>query len=596
MRWARNSGLIGGAIGLVILAQSDAFTIWNVPVSSLFEPLFFVAILAALGFALGFWARWSLGRIAGQAVEKVPRAILSKWTIGATVLNALLVFADYSFEWRGPKFVSGTSAAAIAENGGYVIGALGSAALLGLFVGIVSCLGVKRAMRRDRERGGAAESSHWSFADRFRGAGWRRRTRGRKLAQSPRRADQTGGPLVERHCDELARRIPALGLLLGIQFPRLACHRRTRHRDCGGILVGVWIQSVQSVCRLRLGVGPQRIDHRLAACRHLAFIKPIRRRKRAAGRSGFWGGAAKVGVFLGAARLLLTLATSGAPQLTEAWKVAFLDDPDIPPYAIRIMRAGTEVEVAGGFKYGLHSDFERILKAAPQVKVVHLNSLGGRIGEAEKLYETIKTKGLVTYTSTHCISACTLAFAAGKSRWILRGAKLGYHAPTFPGWSREDIDAATLSQKKLLVAAGVEAAFAGRAMATPNADVWFPSEPELKAASVISGVASADDFAASGYGANVTRDVVVTKLKQAGTLYVALEQADPTTFSRIADKFYQRYVEGETEAKILEAVRGELLPLIQARRGYADDQTLLDLARLLVEQWDDPFAQGRQTL
>ena len=35
---------------------------------------------------------------------------------------------------------------------------------------------------------------------------------------------------------------------------------------------------------------------------------------------------------------------------------------------------------------------------------------------------------------------------------------------------------------------------------------------------------------------------------------MALEQADPTTFSRIADKFYQRYVEGETEAKILEAV------------------------------------------
>ena len=27
------------------------------------------------------------------------------------------------------------------------------------------------------------------------------------------------------------------------------------------------------------------------------------------------------------------------------------------------------------------------------------------------------------------------------------------------------------------------------------------------------------------------------------------------------------------------------MPLIQARRGYADNQTLLDLARLLVEQW-----------
>ena len=261
--------------------------------------------------------------------------------------------------------------------------------------------------------------------------------------------------------------------------------------------------------------------------------------KRAAGHSGFWGGAAKVGVFLGAARFFLTLATSGAPQLTEAWNVAFLDDPDIPPYAIRIMRAGTEVEVAGGFKYGLHSDFERILKAAPQVKVVHLNSLGGRIGEAEKLYETIKTKGLVTYTSTHCISACTLAFAAGKSRWILRGAKLGISRPDISGLvPRGHRRGDFFAEEAARCLVGVEAAFAGRAMATPNADVWFPSEPELKAASVISGVASADDFAASGYGANVTRDVVVTKLKQAGTLYVALEQADPTTFSRIADKFY----------------------------------------------------------
>jgi hypothetical protein len=46
------------------------------------------------------------------------------------------------------------------------------------------------------------------------------------------------------------------------------------------------------------------------------------------------------------------------------------------------MRNGTEIEISGGFKYGLNDDFLRILNAAPRVEVVHLNSLGGRIGEA----------------------------------------------------------------------------------------------------------------------------------------------------------------------------------------------------------------------
>ncbi len=32
-----------------------------------------------------------------------------------------------------------------------------------------------------------------------------------------------------------------------------------------------------------------------------------------------------------------------------------------------------------------------------------------------------------------CLSACTLAFAGGRERWLGGAGKLGFHAPDFPG-------------------------------------------------------------------------------------------------------------------------------------------------------------------
>jgi hypothetical protein len=66
---------------------------------------------------------------------------------------------------------------------------------------------------------------------------------------------------------------------------------------------------------------------------------------------------------------------------------------------MRVMRDGTEIEITGGMKYGLSDDFRRVIAAAPRLRVVHLNSIGGRIGEAEKLHKIIKEKGFITYTS-----------------------------------------------------------------------------------------------------------------------------------------------------------------------------------------------------
>ncbi|WP_206151872.1 hypothetical protein, partial [Staphylococcus aureus] len=71
-------------------------------------------------------------------------------------------------------------------------------------------------------------------------------------------------------------------------------------------------------------------------------------------------------------------------------------------------------------------DFAVVLRASRQIRVVHLTSVGGRIGEGEKLYQLIKDNGLIAYVSGRCMSACTVAFAGGRERVLLKGATLGF--------------------------------------------------------------------------------------------------------------------------------------------------------------------------
>jgi hypothetical protein len=105
------------------------------------------------------------------------------------------------------------------------------------------------------------------------------------------------------------------------------------------------------------------------------------RYRRISGRQiwrGVWGVAAQVSVLVGVASFGYQLWQSGFRQLDESWRMAFEGDPDIPPFTLRTMRDGTEMEIAGGFKYGLTRAARAAMDGAPNLKVVHLMSAGGR--------------------------------------------------------------------------------------------------------------------------------------------------------------------------------------------------------------------------
>jgi hypothetical protein len=310
-----------------------------------------------------------------------------------------------------------------------------------------------------------------------------------------------------------------------------------------------------------------------------------RRDRRAANRSAFWSYAAQAAVVLGALTLAAQLVRVGVPQVIEASRMAFLDDPGIPPYGMRLMRNGEEAEIAGGFKFGLARDAEKLFASAPNLKLVHLNSGGGRLGEAQKLAQLIRDRGLSTYSSASCSSACVIAFLAGQQRWLKNGAKLGFHRENFAGIESSE------AMRKLLLEAGLEPSFVGRAVQPAAASMWYPSLNELIAAKVISGPVDAYRFAASGYGLQPDHERFARELRQT-PLFAAIAETDPQGFETIVDGFSRGYAEGQSEGAILDEVRNrKIAPVLLAHMVYADDQLLADYAGLMADQYE---ALGRR--
>lgn len=298
------------------------------------------------------------------------------------------------------------------------------------------------------------------------------------------------------------------------------------------------------------------------------------------GKLGIWGVAAQAVIVLSAGGLAYEVGRQGVPQLVEGWRMAVEGDPDIPPFSMRLMRDGTEAEITGGFKYGLARDAALLFAKAPNLRVVHLNSGGGRLGEAIELAKLIRARGLATYTSASCSSACTIAFVAGRDRYLKGGARIGFHRAVFAGAESSN------EMRALLEAAHVEPAFVERAIDQPANTIWYPTEKELAAANVIMAVVDDNRYAASGLGLQPTLDDFKAALRRV-PMFSAMQEASPKAFDDTAELYERRYFEGVPDGRIADEIRTtKFAPLLRARLVSAPDDLLIDYARLMADQFD----------
>lgn len=301
----------------------------------------------------------------------------------------------------------------------------------------------------------------------------------------------------------------------------------------------------------------------------------------AQGKSKLWGNLAKIAVVLGLIRALAELGNVGVPQISEYAKIAIGDDP-FGTYQIRVLRDATELEVSGVIVFGLTNSVRRTLDAHPTIRIIHLNSKGGRISEARNLRDLIEAKGLTTYTASACLSACTLAYAAGRERLIGRDASLGFHRYSFPGAKEQDFHAQYEKDKQDWLARGFARAFVDKAFATPNNQMWRPSHQELLNWGVINGYPESDDVAVTGFKLKDLKSFEMELAKN--PLFSTLKLYHPNTYAQIVSNLRAALHQGRSQAEL----RERLFPLVQSafqrRLPYASDLALRGFVGVLLDQ------------
>jgi hypothetical protein len=300
---------------------------------------------------------------------------------------------------------------------------------------------------------------------------------------------------------------------------------------------------------------------------------------RHAARGGSFGGLARAAVVFGWAVLAAAAVTQAAPQVAEHARIAASPEGG---FVVRALRGGAEAEIRGALDFGVSDAFEALLDRAPAVRVVHLNSGGGRLAEARRLAGLIEGRGLVTYVATECQSACVVAFAAGTERWLSPEAVIGLHRPTAPGVAAAAFSSATDEGARYLRSRGVAGWLVERGYRTPPEEMWTPTHEEVLRAGLATGHAPWGAVALSGIAPS-DLGAVRRKLAQL-PLYAELREHEPAVFAEVVAAFEA----GWTEGRSLEEVRAITFPRISAvfekSLPNASDLAERHFAELVVDQ------------
>lgn len=302
-------------------------------------------------------------------------------------------------------------------------------------------------------------------------------------------------------------------------------------------------------------------------------------------RSAFWARAAQFMAVIAVLQFGAGFAGTGAPQFAELYRIVFQNDPDIPDATLRLSDDGRFLAVAGGIKYGLAGQVDLLLKAAPNVVGLLLDSPGGRLAEAIKVSDLVRGRSLDTFVSDECSSACTLVFVAGRNRLVGQYGRLGFHGSYFPGMSATELQRANEELAGVYRSAGLSADFLARALQVAPESMWYPTREELRRARVTIGAPADVAALPDGFIPEASLASVREKFLTLSGVYEAIDVKAPDHAAKIY-AFGLDYANGNISADLMtSSINGVIAEVVRARLSSADDATLVEFAVLIADEY-----------
>lgn len=152
----------------------------------------------------------------------------------------------------------------------------------------------------------------------------------------------------------------------------------------------------------------------------------------ARGGTQFWANIARFLLVLGVLASLVQARNYGL-MASEYVKLAMGKDALGKPAAMTVSDKGRVLLIDGVLSSGSWQVFRDLLNQNTHVEAVHLNSIGGRIFDADRIAGVIREHKFDAQVVEKCASACTIILLAGRNRMASRLAQIGFHQPDFPG-------------------------------------------------------------------------------------------------------------------------------------------------------------------
>ncbi len=87
-----------------------------------------------------------------------------------------------------------------------------------------------------------------------------------------------------------------------------------------------------------------------------------------------------------------------------------------PPATVQLDSRSNQIVVQGGLEFGSTRAVRDVLDDNPNVRIVRLESRGGRVAEGLALGTLLRDRNIDTFVNGECSSACVTAFAGGARR------------------------------------------------------------------------------------------------------------------------------------------------------------------------------------
>lgn len=299
------------------------------------------------------------------------------------------------------------------------------------------------------------------------------------------------------------------------------------------------------------------------------------------GGSALWARLAQLLLALGALSTAFSAAFEFAPHVPEYLRMARGIDP-LGNLSATLSGDGHRMRLEGPIGAGDAARVGRLLTSAQALRVIELDSPGGRLKEAESLAAVVRGKGWRTRTTGACESACTLLHMAGSRRQVQPGAKLGFHSAYTGTWNPVLDKLANRELARIYRDAGLPETFVQRTLATPPWQMWYPSRAELAGADLLYVPERPLDLELPASASAAASDY--TELMQASDTWLALERHRPGAMQLAAGHMAQARAAGADDAAVqvqAQRVIQALLPSLLSGSSPAQHESYL---ALLIDQ------------